>query len=80
MRSVIVNGIVGLVLKGDGTGFVALQFWELYDALVAKGCACQWPIDTVGKLFYLNLINLILHFQSSLQYVQPSVGCVDMAE
>lgn len=36
MRSVIVNCIRGLVLKGGGTVFVALQFWELYDALVTK--------------------------------------------
>lgn len=60
------NCIMGLVLKGDGTVFVPLQFWELYDALVTKSCACQWPLGTVRRLFYLNLIYLILHFQGSL--------------
>lgn len=59
---VFVNCIMGLVLKGDGTVFIALQFWELCDALVTKGCACQWPLDTVERLFYLNLICFILHF------------------
>lgn len=44
------------MLKGNDTDFVALQFWELYDALVTRSCAFQRPLDTVGRLFYLNLI------------------------
>lgn len=41
MRSVIANCIMSSVLKGDGIVSVALQFWELYDALVTKDCACH---------------------------------------